>query len=44
MSKLKLGIPKGSLQEATTELLRRAGFLIQAEPRSYFPSIDDEEL
>lgn len=42
--KLRLGIPKGSLQEATMELFRRAGFDIQAGSRSYFPSVDDEEL
>ena len=42
--KLRLGIPKGSLQEATMELFRRAGFDIQAGSRSYFPTVDDEEL
>lgn len=42
--KLRLGIPKGSLQEATTELMRRAGFSIMVPHRSYFPSVDDEEL
>ncbi|MBI3895023.1 MAG: ATP phosphoribosyltransferase [Acidobacteria bacterium] len=44
MSKLRLGIPKGSLQEATIELFQRAGFQIQAGARSYFPTVDDEEL
>ncbi|MBI4460372.1 MAG: ATP phosphoribosyltransferase [Acidobacteria bacterium] len=44
MTKLKLGIPKGSLQEATIELFQRAGFQIQAGTRSYFPTVDDEEL
>ena len=44
MSKLRLGIPKGSLQEATIELFKRAGFLIQVGPRSYFPSVDDDEM
>ena len=44
MPKLRLGIPKGSLQEATMELFRRAGFDIQVGSRSYFPSVDDEEL
>ena len=44
MPKLRLGIPKGSLQEATLELFRRAGFDIQVGSRSYFPSVDDEEL
>ena len=42
--KLRLGIPKGSLQEATMELFRRAGFDIQVGSRSYFPTVDDEEL
>lgn len=44
MSKLRLGLPKGSLQEATFDLFRRAGFLIQVGSRSYFPTVDDEEL
>ena len=44
MSKLRLGLPKGSLQEATLDLFRRAGFLIQVGSRSYFPTVDDEEL
>ena len=42
--KMRLGIPKGSLQEATMELFRRAGFDIQVGSRSYFPTVDDEEL
>ena len=42
--KLKLGIPKGSLESATIELFRRAGFAISASSRSYFPSIDDPEI
>ncbi len=41
---LKLGVPKGSLQEATVQLFARAGFNIYAGPRSYFPSIDDPEI
>src|SRR4051812_40437371 len=41
---LKLGIPKGSLQDATVHLFARAGFNIYAGPRSYFPSIDDPEV
>ncbi|HXH06326.1 MAG TPA: ATP phosphoribosyltransferase [Vicinamibacterales bacterium] len=41
MTKVKLGIPKGSLQEATIQLFARAGFVIHAGPRSYFPTIDD---
>jgi ATP phosphoribosyltransferase len=42
--KLKLGVPKGSLENATIELFRRAGFRITAAPRSYFPAVDDPEL
>jgi ATP phosphoribosyltransferase len=42
--KLRLGIPKGSLQEATIGLFRRAGWNIYADGRSYFPSIDDTEI
>ena len=41
---LKLGIPKGSLQEASLQLLRRAGYDVIVNPRSYFPVIDDEEI
>jgi len=41
---LKLGIPAGSLQEATGELFRRAGYKITFNSRSYFPSIDDEQI
>src|SRR5258707_6716979 len=42
--KLKLGIPKGSLQDATIALFERAGWRIFANGRSYFPSIDDVEI
>jgi ATP phosphoribosyltransferase len=42
--KLKLGIPKGSLQEATVQLFERAGFHIYVSSRSYFPAIDDPEI
>jgi ATP phosphoribosyltransferase len=42
--KLKLGIPKGSLENATVELFRRAGFAITTSSRSYFPGIDDPEI
>jgi ATP phosphoribosyltransferase len=42
--KLKLGIPKGSLEHATIELFRRAGFNITTSSRSYFPAIDDPEI
>ncbi|MBV9759005.1 MAG: ATP phosphoribosyltransferase [Acidobacteriaceae bacterium] len=41
---LKLGIPKGSLESATIDLFRRAGFNIVTSSRSYFPSIDDPEI
>lgn len=43
-NRLKLGIPAGSLQEATTELFRRAGYKITISARSYYPSIDDDEI
>ncbi|MDR3699114.1 MAG: ATP phosphoribosyltransferase [Candidatus Sulfopaludibacter sp.] len=42
--KLKLGIPKGSLENATIDLFRRAGFSITTSSRSYFPGIDDPEV
>jgi len=42
--RLKLGIPKGSLQEASLQLFRRAGYDIAVNPRSYFPAIDDEDI
>jgi ATP phosphoribosyltransferase len=41
---LKLGIPKGSLQDATIQLFARAGFNIYVSSRSYFPSVDDPEI
>jgi ATP phosphoribosyltransferase len=41
---LRLGIPKGSLQDATVQLFARAGFAVYASPRSYFPTIDDPEI
>jgi ATP phosphoribosyltransferase len=43
-NRLKLGIPAGSLQEATGELFRRAGYKITFNSRSYFPSIDDSDI
>jgi ATP phosphoribosyltransferase len=43
-TKLRLGIPKGSLQDATIALFKRAGWNIYADGRSYFPSIDDPEI
>jgi ATP phosphoribosyltransferase len=42
--KLRLGIPKGSLQDATVQLFARAGFNIYVSSRSYFPSIDDPDI
>ena len=41
---LKLGIPAGSLQEATAELFRRAGYKLSFSSRSYYPSIDDDQI
>ena len=41
---LKLGIPAGSLQEATVEVVQKSGYNITVEKRSYFPSIDDDEI
>jgi len=41
---LKLGIPKGSLQNATIDLFRRSGWKINVEGRSYFPDIDDDSI
>ncbi|MBF0254494.1 MAG: ATP phosphoribosyltransferase [Candidatus Omnitrophica bacterium] len=41
---LKLGMPKGSLQEATFKMFGRAGFAVSVGSRSYFPSIDDPEI
>ncbi len=44
MNKLKLGIPKGSLEANTVELFKHAGWRITYDSRSYFPDIDDEEI
>jgi ATP phosphoribosyltransferase len=44
MKKLKLGLPKGSLQQATIDLFNRAGWKINLADRSYFPAIDDEKV
>jgi ATP phosphoribosyltransferase len=41
---LKLGLPKGSLQEATLRLFKKAGYNISVSPRSYYPVIDDPEI
>ena len=42
--KLKLGLPKGSLQELTISIFEKAGYRIRVDERSYFPSIDDPEI
>jgi ATP phosphoribosyltransferase len=44
MSRLKLGIPKGSLQDSTVELFAKAGWRISVSSRSYYPGIDDPEI
>jgi ATP phosphoribosyltransferase len=44
MTRLKLGVPKGSLQDATIELFSRAGWKIGVSSRSYVPTIDDTEI
>jgi len=44
MSTLKLGLPKGSLQDATLRMFKKAGYSIQVSERSYTPSIDDDEI
>jgi ATP phosphoribosyltransferase len=43
-NRLKLGIPKGSLEAATIDLFRKAGFNITTSSRSYFPAVDDPEI
>lgn len=42
--KLRFGIPLGSLQKATLDMMQRAGFKVTVRARSYYPSVDDEEL
>ena len=44
MDKLRLGLPKGSLERATLELFRRSGWNIQVNGRNYFPDVDDPEI
>jgi len=44
MKKLKVGLPKGSLQESTISIFEKAGYRIRVDERSYFPSIDDPEI
>ena len=42
--KLKLGIPIGSLQQSTLDMMQRAGFRVSVRSRSYYPDIDDPEI
>jgi ATP phosphoribosyltransferase len=44
VSKLKVGIPKGSLENATIELFKKSGWVIRKSSRNYFPNIDDKEI
>src|SRR5690348_7344077 len=44
MKPLRLGLPKGSLQDATVQLFARAGWRITVNSRSYYPAIDDPEI
>ncbi|MCK5801528.1 MAG: ATP phosphoribosyltransferase [Lentisphaeria bacterium] len=44
MAILRLGLPKGSLEETTVEMFRKAGYKISIRSRSYYPSIDDDEI
>ncbi len=44
IKRLSLGLPKGSLQDATIDLLKRSGFKVKVAERSYFPAVDDQEL
>lgn len=44
MSSLSLGIPKGSLQKSTVDMMQKAGFRVEIRSRSYYPAVDDDEL
>jgi ATP phosphoribosyltransferase len=44
MAKLRFGIPKGSLQEATIDMMKKAGYKVYVSSRSYYPTADDDEL
>ena len=44
MDQIKLGIPKGSLEESTIKLFAMAGYKISVNQRSYYPTIDDSEI
>jgi ATP phosphoribosyltransferase len=43
-TRVRLGLPKGSLQDATIRMMRRAGWSVNVSERSYYPAVDDEEL
>jgi len=42
--RLRIGLPKGSLQDATIRMMRRAGWVVNVSERSYYPAVDDDEL
>src|SRR5438045_3040958 len=42
--RLRLGLPQGSLQDATIRMMHRAGWSINVSARSYYPTVDDDEL
>ena len=44
MSKLMLGLPKGSLEQSTVDMFAKAGYKIEISSRSYYPSIDDPDI
>ena len=44
MNLLKVGVPKGTLQESTLKFFKKAGYTITISSRSYYPSIDDDEI
>mgnify|MGYP001458962600 CR=1 FL=1 len=44
MNNLRIGIPKGSLQEPTVSLFKKAGYTITVDSRSYYPQVDDQEM
>ena len=44
MATLRLGLPKGSLEETTVEMFKKAGYSVSISSRSYYPSIDDDEI
>ncbi|MBM4053752.1 MAG: ATP phosphoribosyltransferase [Planctomycetes bacterium] len=44
MKKLNFGLPKGSLQESTIDMMKKAGYTVRVSSRSYYPTIDDDEI